>query len=131
MAESVTGGIIASRLVDVVGASTWFKGGVVSYASQVKFDVLGVPNGPVVSAEAAIAMASGAASVLNADCAVSVTGVAGPDPQDGHEVGTVFVGIVVPGKAPFAERLQLPGDRARIRQYSAISALDILRRAFD
>ncbi len=131
VAESVTGGIIASRLVDVVGASTWFKGGVVSYASQVKFDVLGVPNGPVVSAEAAIAMASGAASVLNADCAVSVTGVAGPDPQDGHEVGTVFVGIVVPGKAPFAERLQLPGDRARIRQYSAISALDILRRAFD
>jgi len=131
VAESVTGGIIASRLVDVVGASSWFKGGVVSYASQVKFDVLGVPEGPVVSADAAISMAVGAASLLKSDCAVSVTGVAGPDPQDGEEVGTVFVGIVVPGKAPFAERLQLPGDRARIRQYSAISALDLLRRAFD
>jgi nicotinamide-nucleotide amidase len=131
VAESVTGGIIASRLVDVVGASSWFKGGVVSYASQVKFDVLGVPEGPVVSADAAISMAVGAASLLKSDCAVSVTGVAGPDPQDGEEVGTVFVGIVVPGKAPLAERLQLPGDRARIRQYSAISALDLLRRAFD
>ncbi len=131
VAESVTGGIIASRLVDVVGASTWFNGGIVSYASAVKFNVLGVPQGPVVSAAAAIAMAEGAARVLNSDCAVSVTGVAGPEPQDGEEVGTVFVGIVVPGKAPYAERLQLPGDRARIRQYSAISALDLLRRAFD
>jgi PncC family amidohydrolase len=85
----------------------------------------------LVSADAAIALAKGAAALLKADCAVSVTGVAGPEPQDGEDVGTVFVGIVIPGKAPFAERLQLPGDRARIRQYSAISALDLLRRAFD
>jgi nicotinamide-nucleotide amidase len=131
VAESVTGGIIASRLVDVVGASSWFRGGIVSYASEVKYDLLGVPRGPVVSAHAAIAMATGAASALRSDCAVAVTGVAGPDPQDGEQVGTVFVGIVVPGREPFAERLQLPGDRARIRQYSAISALDLLRRSFD
>ena len=131
LAESVTGGIIASRLVDVVGASAWFRGGVVSYASDVKFNVLGVTEGPVVSPEAAIEMAVGAARVLGADCGLSITGVAGPEQQDGHEVGTVFVGISVPGAEPFATRLQMPGDRARIRQYSAISALDLLRRALD
>src|SRR5262249_3327642 len=57
VAESLTGGLIASRLVNVSGASTWFKGGVVAYDTQVKFDVLGLPEGPVVTTEAASAMA--------------------------------------------------------------------------
>jgi nicotinamide-nucleotide amidase len=131
LAESVTGGIIASRLVDVVGASAWFRGGIVSYASEVKFNLLGVPEGPVVSEAAAIQMAIGATTALGSDCGLAITGVAGPDPQDGFDPGTVFVGVAVPGRAPFAERLRLPGDRARIRQYSAISALDLLRRTLD
>src|SRR6202035_5350359 len=83
VAESLTGGLIASRLVNVAGASSWFRGGVVAYDSQVKFDVLGVPEGPVVTAEAAEAMASGVRKLLGSDIGLSVTGVAGPEEQDG------------------------------------------------
>ena len=88
LAESVTGGLIGARLTDAPGASAWFRGSIVSYASDVKFDVLGVPPGPVVSAEAAEAMAAGARRVLGADIGLSVTGVAGPAEQDGQQPGT-------------------------------------------
>ncbi len=130
VAESVTGGLIASRLVAVAGASTWFRGGVVSYASDVKYDLLKVPEGPVVSAEAAEAMATGVRTLLGSDIGLSVTGVAGPDEQDGQPVGTVFVGLSM-GDALEHASLRLPGDRPRVRAYSAISALDVLRRALD
>jgi nicotinamide-nucleotide amidase len=129
LAESLTGGLIASRLVAVVGASAWFRGGVVSYATEVKQSLLGVPEGPVVSADAAIAMADGAKRSLGSDVGLSITGVAGPDPQDGHEPGTVFVGLALPDRATEALSFRLPGDRPRVRSYSAISALDALRRA--
>jgi nicotinamide-nucleotide amidase len=128
VAESLTGGLIASRLVNVAGASTWFRGGLVSYASQIKFDLLDVPEGPVVSAEAAEAMASGVRKLLDSDIGLSVTGVAGPDEQDGQPPGTVFVGLDLGGGAISVE-LRLPGDRPRVRSYAAISALDALRRA--
>ena len=130
VAESVTGGLIASRLVDVVGASRWFRGGVVSYASQVKFDLLGVTPGVVVSASAAEEMALGAQRALGSDLALSVTGVAGPDEQDGQRPGTVFVGIASGDHVEHVE-LHLPGDRPRIRAYASISALDALRRFLD
>lgn len=130
VAESLTGGLIASRLVNVAGASDWFVGGVVSYASRVKFDLLGVPEGPVVSAPAAEAMATGVAARLGADVGLAVTGVAGPDEQDGQAPGTVFVGLSLDGFAR-SIALRLPGDRPRVRAYSAISALDALRRALD
>jgi nicotinamide-nucleotide amidase len=128
VAESLTGGLIASRLVNVAGASKWFRGGVVSYASQVKFNVLGVPEGPVVSADAAEAMATGVRKLLGADVGLSVTGVAGPDEQDGQVAGTVFVGLDLGDRIENAA-LRLPGDRPRVRAYSAISALDVLRRS--
>lgn len=130
VAESLTGGLIASRLVGIPGASTWFRGGVVSYASEVKFDLLKVPRGPVVSADAAEAMATGVRALLGADIGLSVTGVAGPDEQDGQAPGTVFVGLSMGDRLEHAA-LRLPGDRPRIRAYSAISALDVLRRALD
>jgi len=130
VAESVTGGLIASRLVGVEGASKWFRGGVVSYASEVKFDLLGVPRGPVVSGDAARAMAEGVRRVLGADIGLSVTGVAGPGEQDGQPAGTVFVGVALGGETHDVA-LRLPGDRPRVRAYSAISALDALRRALD
>jgi nicotinamide-nucleotide amidase len=130
VAESVTGGLIASRLVGVAGASHWFRGGVVSYASEVKFDLLNVPVGPVVSSSAAEAMAIGVRDLLKADVGLSVTGVAGPEEQDGQPAGTVFVGLLIGDTIQHAA-LRLPGDRPRVRAYSAISALDVLRRSLD
>ncbi len=130
VAESLTGGLIASRLVNVAGASHWFVGGVVSYASRVKVDLLGVPEGPVVSAEAAGAMARGVVAVLASDVGLAVTGVAGPEPQDGEAPGTVFVGLSLDGEVT-TTRLHLAGDRTRVRHYTAISALNVLRRALE
>lgn len=126
LAESLTGGMVGSRLTATPGASTFFRGSVVSYASEVKFDVLGVPRGPVVSVEAAEAMAQGARRVLGADVGLAVTGVAGPTDQDGHPPGTVFVGLSLDGRSESAA-IRLPGDRDRVRQFATISALDLLR----
>ena len=78
LAESLTGGMISSRICDIPGASAVFRGAIVSYASDVKFGLLGVPEGPVVSDDAVRAMAAGAARVLGTDVAIAVTGVAGP-----------------------------------------------------
>jgi nicotinamide-nucleotide amidase len=128
LAESLTGGLVASRLVGVPGASDWFRGSVVSYASEVKYDVLGVPVGPVVTAEAARAMADGARKVLGADIGLALTGVAGPDEQEGQVPGTVIVGLSQVGSETESVEAHLPGDRERVRQYATISALDLLRR---
>jgi nicotinamide-nucleotide amidase len=128
IAESLTGGLASSRLVNVPGASGWFRGSIVSYASDVKFALLGVPEGPVVSDEAARAMADGARRVLESDVGLSITGVAGPDPQDDQPPGTVFVGLSRAGHVTESFRFTVPGDRDRVRQYATISALDWLRR---
>ena len=128
LAESVTGGMVASRCVAVPGASNWFRGAVVSYASEVKFDLLGVAEGPVVSAVAAVEMARGARRTLGADVGVAITGVAGPTEQDGQPVGTVFVGLVTPD-GEHVEEMKMPGDRERIRNFSTISSMDFVRRA--
>jgi nicotinamide-nucleotide amidase len=128
LAESVTGGLMASRLTDVAGVSDVFRGSVVSYASEVKFDLLDVPEGPVVSAECAMAMAGGARLLLDSDVGLAVTGVAGPAEQDGQPVGTVFVGLALGEAEPEAVRLALPGERRTIRELTVISALDLLRR---
>ncbi|MGH8989066.1 MAG: competence/damage-inducible protein A [Acidimicrobiales bacterium] len=128
VAESLTGGLIAARLVDVPGASTWFRGGVVAYDASVKHSLLGVPEGPVVSEESAVAMARGAQHALGAAIGLGITGVAGPDPQEGQVPGTVFVALALPSGETPSRQLRLPGDRARVRQYAAISALDLLRR---
>ncbi len=129
VAESLTGGLIASRLVNVPGASAWFRGGVVAYHEQVKFDVLDVPVGPVVSEAAAAAMATGVCRVTGSDVGLGITGVAGPDDQEGVGPGTIFVGLRLPDGTLSTRELHLPGDRERVRQYGAISALDLLRRA--
>lgn len=128
LAESVTGGLVAGRLTSVPGASAVFLGSVVSYASEVKFDVLGVPRGPVVSEAAARAMAEGAQRVLRADVALSLTGVAGPTEQDGQPVGTLCIGVAVKDHPTVTTTLRLPGQRDQMRQMSVISALDYLRR---
>lgn len=127
VAESLTGGLVASRIVSVSGASAWFTGGVVSYATDVKRSLLHLGEGPVVSPEAARHMASQVRLVLGADVGLSTTGVAGPSEQDDQPPGTVYVGLALPGTKPEALALKVPGDRERVRQYSTISALDALR----
>ena len=128
VAESLTGGLVASRIVGVPGASEWFRGGIVAYDVGVKMAILGVADGPVVSREAAAAMAEGARQVLGADVGLSTTGVAGPTYQEGRPSGTVVVGLALPGSAPDAVELRLPGDRERVRQLATISAMNVLRR---
>jgi nicotinamide-nucleotide amidase len=128
LAESLTGGLVASRLAGVPGASSWLRGCIVAYSPEVKFSVLGVPDGPVVTDSAARSMAEGARRVLGADIGLSLTGVAGPDPSEGREVGTVIIGLAMPGSEAESVEAHLPGDRERVRQYATISALDLLRR---
>ncbi|MEA2590115.1 MAG: nicotinamide-nucleotide amidase, partial [Actinomycetota bacterium] len=127
VAESVTGGLVASRLVDVPGSSAWFRGGVVAYDSEIKFDLLDVARGPVVSEEAAIQMARGVRARLGADVGLAVTGVAGPAEQDGQPVGTIWLGLAI-GEDVDAVHLRLPGGRQQIRQFATISLMDQTRK---
>jgi len=127
LAESVTGGLVAGRLTDVPGASDVVRGSIVSYASEVKFDLLDVPPGPVVNEATAMAMAAGARRVLDASVGLGLTGVAGPAEQDGMPPGTLCVGLAL-GPEVSAVTLRLPGQRRQMRQMSVISALDLLRR---
>jgi nicotinamide-nucleotide amidase len=118
---------VGSRISEVPGASDWFRGSIVAYASDVKRDLLAVGAGPVVSESAAEEMALGAAATLGADVGLALTGVAGPTPQDGQPVGTVWVGLAMDGE-PHARLFRYPGDRQQIRQMATITALDLLRR---
>ncbi|HVW31070.1 MAG TPA: competence/damage-inducible protein A [Acidimicrobiia bacterium] len=127
LAESLTGGLVGSRLSDAPGSSEVFKGSIVSYASEVKRSVLGVTAERVVSAECAKQMAEGARRVLGADVGLAVTGVAGPTEQEGQPVGTVYFGLALPGREPEAVHAQLPGNRRLIRQFSTISLLNFAR----
>ncbi len=127
LAESVTGGLMAGRLTAVPGASDVFRGSVVAYASEVKFDMLGVDEGPVITEATAIQMAEGAARVLGADVGIGVTGVAGPTEAEGQAVGSVHFAISIDGET-VPGFLQLPFGREQIRQFSVISILGELRR---
>jgi nicotinamide-nucleotide amidase len=127
LAESVSGGLAATRVSAVPGAGDVLRGALVAYASDVKFALLDVPEGPVVCATAARAMAAGVRQLLGADVGLATTGVAGPDEQDGQPVGTVFLGLAL-GEHVQAREVRLPGDPDRVRQYAVISVLDLLRR---
>lgn len=131
VAESVTGGLIGARLANVAGASETFRGTIGAYATDVKRSILGVTADPVVSEESAAQMAQGARRVLDADVGIAVTGVAGPTEQDGIAVGTVCFGIALPDGTVEAVSTRLPGDRERVRQFSTISLLNLLRQRLD
>ena len=132
-AESCTGGLVAKRMTDLPGSSAVFKGGVVSYTNEVKAGVLGVPQAMLdefgaVSAQVARAMAQGARKVLGCDLAVSLTGVAGPDPDDrNNPVGLIYVALDTPEGTRVRE-LHLINGRARIRTVAATNAFDMVRR---
>ena len=128
VAESVTGGIVASRLSAVAGASGVFRGGVIAYDSGIQHEVLGVPVGAVVTEAAAGAMARGVRSLLGADVGFATTGVAGPTPAEDVPVGTVCLAVAI-GEDLVTATVRLPGDRVRISQFAAISAADLVRKA--
>ena len=135
VAESLTGGLLAARLTDVPGASRSFAGGVVSYATRVKVTVLGVPDElvtehGVVSQECAVAMAQGVRRRLDATWGLATTGVAGPDPQEGRAVGTVWIAVAGPAGEK-ARLLELAGDRSAIRQATCVAVLDLLERELE
>lgn len=124
-AESLTGGELAALLSATPGASETFAGGVVTYATDLKRRLLDVTATKVVSGECAVQMAVGVRALLGVDWAVSTTGVAGPDLQEGQAVGTVFLGLAGHSSARFV-RLRLEGDRAAIRSGACAGALDLL-----
>ena len=131
-AESATGGLVAAALTAVPGSSAVFRGGIVAYSAEAKSRVLGVDSGLVaafgmVSPETALAMATGARRVLDADVAVAVSGSAGPEALE-QPPGTMVVAVATPEDAA-ARTLRLPGDRERVRVYTATAALHMVRLA--
>jgi nicotinamide-nucleotide amidase len=127
VAESLTGGNLTARLSATRGASSWFLGGIVAYARSVKHEVLSVPLGPVVSPEAALAMAEGAFRLFGADAVVSVTGVGGPGEQDGRPVGTVFLGFCAASREGLVVERCLSGSPSKIVEATVLEALELLR----
>lgn len=131
-AESLTGGLLGGLLTAVPGASESYAGGVISYATRLKADLAGVSPatlasfGPVAGPTAA-EMAAGVAQRCGADWGLATTGVAGPDPQDGHPVGEVYVAVAHPASGRVEVRaLQLAGDRPAIRAATIAQAVDLL-----
>ena len=127
VAESVTGGLVSGRLTAVPGASDVFRGAVVSYASEVKYEVLGITNEIVVTEAAAKEMATGVRKALGSDIGLALTGVAGPNEQQGVKVGTLCVGIATADGVTKSMTMHLPIGREQMRQLSVISALNFLR----
>ena len=132
-AESCTGGLVGARLTDAAGASDVYVGGVIAYSNEVKERRLGVPADVLarhgaVSAEAAQAMAEGARDALDADAAIAVTGIAGPEGGTPEKpVGLVFISVLVPGRAE-TERFVFSGDREAVRARATAQSLHALRR---
>ena len=128
VAESLTSGAIASRLGRGSDASEWLAGGVVAYSERVKRDVLGVTAASVLTSTCARELAAGVARVLGADIAVAVTGVGGPDPEEGLPPGTVFAAVAVAGDVHDVE-WRFGGDPASVVEQTVRAALELLRDA--
>jgi len=129
-AESCTGGLISSVIVNISGASSVFKQGFVTYCDKAKEDLLGVRHETMdkykaVSSEVASEMATGAKEVSGADVAVSVTGVAGPSMEDGKPVGLVYIGCAYKDKVEVRE-FNFDGDRKTIRFKATKYALQLV-----
>lgn len=135
VAESLTGGLVASTLVGVPGASTVLVGAVVAYATRIKAELLGVDarrlarTGPV-DRVVAQQMATGVARLMGAELGLATTGVAGPGPADGHEAGTVHLAVAAPWGLAHRELL-LPGGREEIRTAATASGLALLGEILD
>lgn len=132
LAESCTGGMIASCLTDIPGSSAYFEGGVVAYSYWAKKHVLGVPASTLerhgaVSAETVVAMAEGARKLLNVDVAVAITGIAGPSGGTADKpVGLTYIGLASP-RGELWRKYIWKGDRRENREQSARAALELLK----
>ena len=131
VAESCTGGLIGAAITSVAGSSEWFAGGVIAYSNDIKMRLLGVPEQVLtqcgaVSAETVSAMAEGAARLLQTDCAIAVSGIAGPGGgTEEKPVGLVFIGIRVKDETK-SFRYIFPGDRSTVRNQTADTAISLL-----
>lgn len=128
VAESLTSGALGSRLGAGSEAADWFRGGVIAYDESVKFDLLGVTPGPVVTERCAQQMARGVAGLLGAEAAVAATGVGGPDPSEGKPAGTVVLSVVVRGIGS-CHSLSLSGDPEEVIDATVEHALGMLAHA--
>lgn len=124
-AESLTAGAVSSALGRGPMAAEWYAGTVVAYSPEVKFDVLGVTPGPLVSERCALEMAQGAVRTLGADATVSTTGAGGPGPEEGHPAGTVYVGLSVRGQAR-CHKLEIDGDPGHVVESATEQSLGLL-----
>jgi nicotinamide-nucleotide amidase len=133
VAESCTGGLLANSFTDVCGASKFFQGGIVSYSNDAKMLLLDCPEcllsqHGAVSAECAVAMATGVAEQLGADYGVAITGFAGPTGGAGdNPIGTIYVGLHAPG-GDWSKKLSYPGPRCAVKERAVTAAIDWLRR---
>lgn len=135
VAESLTGGLVGAALTAVAGASVVVRGGVLTYATDLKGQLLGVDIGLLarvgaVDADVAEQMARGVRSLMGATYGLATTGAAGPDPLDGKPVGTVFVAVAGPGSSR-VKALSLSGDRGHIRTQSVLAVLRLLAEDLD
>lgn len=127
VSESLTSGLLASFLGAAPSSSDWFLGGLTAYATSVKRSVLGVTAEAVVSEESAAQMAEGTAKLLGADLALAITGSGGPEPQDGQEPGTVFIGITASGQEqPEVIERFFEGDPEEVIHATVGAALELL-----
>jgi nicotinamide-nucleotide amidase len=129
VAESLSGGLLSNRFARLPDAADWFRGGIVAYCRPVKEDLLDIGDVPVVSEAAATAMATHAASILGADVGLAVTGVGGPDPEDGLEPGTVWIALYRPDGDDLAERHVFAGNPAEVVEQTCAAACGLLTRS--
>ena len=130
-AESLTGGMIGTRLTDIPGSSDSYIGSVVTYEAGLKSSLLNVPKDiSYVGQEAVEAMSLGVCEVLGADVSVAATGVAGPSPHEGEEVGTVWMASSIKGEVE-SFKVVFPFDRSQIRQFTVITVLNALRKRLE
>ena len=132
VAESLTAGLVGAALTEVAGSSAVFRGGLLVYATDLKASRAGVPQAVLdehgaVSARTAEALAEGVRVRLGATYGLALTGVAGPDPQEGHPPGTLHIAVAGPDRT-VSRSLRLPGERARVRLLAVTAGLDLLRR---
>jgi nicotinamide-nucleotide amidase len=127
IAESCTGGLVMARIVATPESGDWFRGGVVAYDKEVKFGLLGLEPGPVVTSAAAGEMARSVRELIGTDLGIATTGEAGPDPEEDVPVGTLFVGVA-DERSVRVHHMILSGDPEEIRSSAAEMALLHLRR---